>query len=394
MGPPTPKQRDSPHGQAEVFGWIGWQQRDVMTALQGLGWKSFARPLHYDDQAAQLSLLDLVDQPVDRALDPCTYLRQFPRSWRPACFRRTPYGDGPKFVASLRSMAPRDRQEYSESIVEAQRNRGASAIFPPYHLVGGPASTGRLLDVDLCRRSLDHYINEALDEPPKHSLVRQRRFLAAVGVQRGALTIADIDRLADLYASLEVDGFWVRAEDFSDNGPIDWIQRVSALVGALRESGRPVVVAQPGRLRDSLLANDVSCAVGLVGYERFDVPKAERGEGGGQRFAFHEHSAKTYKPSADRAKHAFRDAGCRCGAHPALSPPTGRALVAHSAILGNVMIREALTGTVAARRARALESLETAREFINARDLGDSTSPRKARAVFDGLDSDRLRRRA
>ena len=371
---------------ATVFGWIGWQQGGLTHGLRSLGLQSFGRPLHYDDSAAHPSLFDVGDA-GERILDPCTYLRQIPLEWRARSFRLAPYGNGPKLNPSLGALPIEARQSLAETVIDLQRERGASIVLPPYHLVGGVRSSGRRLDLDLAARSVDHFFNEAMDEPPSNSGVATRRHIfAAVGLPYDSLRSADIDQIAAAYGRLDVSGYWIRAAKFSDLGKTKWVEQTSALIGALKATGRPVVVAQPGRLQESLLACEVSCAIGILGYERFAPPNSKPSTGGGRRLAYHGASARTFVPTKSPAARAFRAAPCFCGAHPANEAPTGDSLVLHTSVVRLQEVRSALTGPFVHRRDQAIEHLTSARSLIAQYDLGVSASPNKALAVFRGLD--------
>jgi hypothetical protein len=306
-------------------------------------------------------------------LDPEPWRNQLPPGHAQ---RRAPFSH---FDFALDGGAWSPRQEPAAEELEAlprawlaaQAEAGATSLLIPGHVYPDLTGHGRCNDLLFARRACD-----VAD--------RDRPLFAQLNIYPANLRNRDIAWLADAYAELPVDGYWLGLVKFTQSA--SQYLGVRALATALRQrTGARVILAGLGRLWPGALADGVDSI--CFGYERLlfsfpppDVPPPARRSG---RIHIY-HPAVFIAPSfSEEARHAqrylFEQFPCYCAWHPPYEPPITRAVkLRHNAWW---IARELDWATTPA--AQRLESLEEriARATALRADLGMSPLPTAWREI-------------
>jgi hypothetical protein len=379
-------------GHGSLVAWLGHGQQRLLPLLEQAGVTCTASPLHFMSHNRELSLFAAPAGRLGLALDPMTPWRQLPKSHRGKAFRAQPFGGDPTFDPCRDRLSTEERVRLAETPLDAQRAHGATLLMTTYHLSGDPDSRGRQLDLELARLGAEHYWAERMDEPPIHAaLAIPRQLYAALGVERDVVSApGSVERLAAAYAELDVDGYWLRIERFDERGPLRQIEGAAALLGALAETGRPVVCCGPGALHLALLVSDISSCVGFGEGERFSMPDTSRPrpEGPRLRTAYHPGMLRSFQPNAAPAQRAFKAAPCRRGSHPKRQPPQAGSVEEHGVLVRAREAREALDGSAEERREWLRATAAMASHLGH--DAGVDVVPYSTlAAVLDGVDAGR-----
>jgi hypothetical protein len=371
---------------------LGHGQQRLLPTLADAGVTTTTSPLHYMRHNRELALFSSADPPLGLALDPLSNLRQLPASHRGAAFRAQPHGNGPAFSPNAEPLDAAAVEALAEDPLDAQRAHGATLLLTTYHLCGGLDTRARRLDLALARAGVAHFETERMDQPAEHAAVGLRRELfATLAVERGLVAAPHaVDALAAAYLELDVAGFWVKIEGFSERAPARELRGAAALLGALSQSGRPVVCCGPGRLHLALLVADISSSVGLGEGERFTIPDAGRPRHTGprQRSAYHSTFLRSFKAGAEPSRRAFASSPCRCGHHPNRESPRGGAIDEHCAVVRAREAREAAQGSREERREWLQATAAMASDLGHDAGVDVVPSPPLA-AVLAGVDAGR-----
>jgi hypothetical protein len=379
-------------GRGSLVAWLGHGQQRLLALLEQEGVTCTASPLHFMRHNRELALFAAPAGRMGLALDPMTPWRQLPLSHRGNAFRAQPFGNDAPFQPGLDRLDADDLLRLAESPIDGQRAHGATLLVTTYHLCGDVDSRGRQLDLELARIGVEHFWAERMDQPPLHAAVATPRELyAALAVERDVVSApASVERLANAYAGLDVDGYWIRIERFSERGPRRELEGAAALLGALADTGRPVVCCGAGALHLALLVSDISSCVGFGEREHFTMPDTSRSrpEGPRLRTAYHSGFLRSFQPGAAPAVRAFQVAPCRCGRHPKRLAPQGGAVDEHGVLVRAREAREAVEGTAEERREWLRATSAMASHLGH--DAGVDVVPYATlAAVLDGVDAGR-----
>ena len=280
-------------GRGMLVPWLGNGQQRLLKLLANEAVTCTASPLHFMAHNAELALFAAAPTRMGLVLDPLTLWRQLPRSHRGAAYRREPGGDAAIFDPDTDTLAASELAELAEDPLDAQRARGGTLLLTSYHLSGGPTSRSRRLDLDLARLGAEHFLAERMDQPALNAAVSvPRELYATLAVERDIVTRPSaVTGLVDAYAALDVDGYYVRIEGFHDRGDAGTLRGGGALLGALTETGRPVLCVGAGTLHVALLVADISSCIGLGEAERFSMPDVSRPRPSGPRLRAVYHSS-------------------------------------------------------------------------------------------------------
>jgi hypothetical protein len=339
------------------------QQQHLLGALAQRGITTTAAPLHYMQHNPELALFVTASAPLGLALDPMTDRRQLPAEIRGKAFRAQPHGNGPAFDPDRHRLTGTERNALAIGPIELQRGHGATLLITTYHMCGAVGTRGRTLDLALAQRGIEHFNSERLDLPAPHAAVQTpREIYAGIAVTEDVLqSPLQLIRLVDAYSQLDADGYWVKLAGFRHSGVRAIVQGGGHLLGALTQTGRPIVCSGAGSLHLALLVADISSSIGLGEAESYNAPQANsrRHEGPRARLIYHPVYARSFLADHDPVRRAFAAASCRCHAHPGNKPPRGGAIDAHNVRVRAIEASEAVTGTIAERREwlRALVNL-------------------------------------
>jgi hypothetical protein len=190
---------------------------------------------------------------------------------------------------------------------------------------------------------------------------------------------------------LDADGYWVKLAGFTHSGSLAAIRRGGQFLGALSESGKPVVCFGAGSLHLVLLVADISSSIGIGESESFQFGERRRHEGPRKRLVYHPAFARSFHAGLGPVARAFAASQCRCREHPPGRAPDGSAIDKHNVKVRVTEAGEARTGPVAERREwlRALTALGSwFSEEADAAHLSTAT----ADALLAGIDEGRERR--
>ena len=382
-------------GVGSFVPFLGHQQQHLLASLAARGVTTTASPLHYMAHNRELALFSTAESPLGLALDPMTHRRQLPPSLRGKAYRAQPHGDGPAFDPDRDRLTRTERESLATGPLELQRRHGATLLITAHHLCGAAGTTGRTLDLDLAEAGIEHFAAERLDQPAEHAAVQTtREIYVGLAVDEDVLrSPAQLLRLVDVYSELDANGYWVKLAGFTHSGAHAVARGGGQLLGALSESGRPVVCSGAGSLHVALLVADISSSIGLGEAESFSVPCAStrRHEGPRGRLIYHPTYARSFRADHEPAKRAFAASRCRCREHPPTHTPFGSAVDKHNVNVRATEAEEARAGNVGERREwlRALTAM--ASHFaVDARvdHLASSTID----AVLAGMDDGRQHR--
>jgi len=379
-------------GRACFVPRLGHGQQRLLGLLAREGVRTTVSPLHYMGHNRELSLFSSAAEPMGLALDPHTHWRQLPVTHRGKAYRAQAFGNGPAFAPDTDAVDLRGLLALAERPIDDQRAHGATLLLTSYHVCGGPGTRGRTLDLELARAGAEHFAAQRMDQPAEHAAVGVgRELFAVVAVAKDVVASpAAIEGLAAAYADLPVAGYWVKIEDFWQRSAVGALEGAAALLGALAETGRPVVCCGPGWLHLALLVADISSSVGIGEAERFALPDVTRPRRAGPRptLAYHPAYLRSFQVGAAPCVRAFAAAPCRCGTHRRDRPPAAGAADEHTALVRAREAREAVAGT----REERVEWLQATAAMAThvGHDAGVDVAPyRIFEAVLDGVDAGR-----
>jgi hypothetical protein len=333
---------------------LGHGQQRLLPILREAGVTTTVSPLHFMGHNRELALFATATPPTGLALDPMTYLRQLPATKRGTAYRLQTFGGAAAFDPDRDAIDLHGLLRLAEDPIDAQRGHGATLLMTSYHLCGAAGTRGRSLDLALAAAGIDHFQSERIDQPAEHAAIQvPRELFATVAIERGVVSSPNaVDGLASAYGALEVDGYWVKIEGFSEHGTARELHGGAALLGALSETGRSVVCSGAGALHLALLVSDIASSIGLGEAERFSMPDAAAPppKGPRHRLAYHPAFIHSFQCAASPARRAFAAAPCRCGLHPENLPPAGHAVDEHCALVRTREAREAAAGSQEERR--------------------------------------------
>lgn len=396
-----PEHRESPHptsSRPDFLPRLSPRQQGLVPLLIREGARSLVVPLHAFAHPGQLALPS-AEGAIGHIFDPCTHIRQKPHSERTEGFRQFPFGNEPEpYEPDHARLSDAELLRLAIEPGDAQRSAGGTLTLSSYHITGGIGSRGREIDLLLAQIAIEHFRRERLAEPhPATSQGIRREIYATIAIPVEKLRTARArNALADAYLALDADGIWVKITGYHERASLDSIRAGSAFLGALRDSGKPLVSCGAGQLHLALLADDISASIGLGDSERFTLPStwpppSEDGKPKGRmRMAYHAGVHRSFRVGTGDASRIFAAAECTCGEHEARRPPTGVTVARHAAILRSQQAKEALNGERADRREWLLAAADAASwRAADAEIPGKYTAASTYGAVFDGLDAGR-----
>lgn len=305
------------------------------------------------------------------------WLNQLPPDERGAGFAELPYAQpGPITPERLSDAALR---EYAESFLEAQLLAGASLAATPAHVLAGELGPARERELALAYAAVEAWHERQGWRPPPGQFDAPPRALFATIAVRGAYLAEAAASLVELYADLDVDGYWVVVlNGGSSSRQLGGLTRLA--LGLQRETDRPVTVSGVAGLHVALLASGVAatCA-GLHGMRPTFPPVPEEREAGVS--VYHPAILGPVPPGEDAIRtRLFALQPCTCGHHVPHRAPVGREeVVAHNTSCLETETLEATFMTPAIDEHRLLARVQRADRLR--RSLGLSDLPHGWRAV-------------
>jgi len=327
-----PRQRNAPrHPQIDhrsIVLWSGHQSgvrvdelpQDVIGAVAvPLRYRVAERDLIVQAPAAGMGLF-LPGQAHLNQLSPCL---------RGRGFASLAYAQPTPIDVDTAVMSDEGKNEYAESFQDAQTGAGATLVTTPGHVFAEELASGREQDVDLAERSANIWKQRQGWRPPAQTPDAPRRELYATLAVKGVHLPASWARLVDLYAGLEVDGYWITVFRAGSSGV--QLAALANLALTLQErTRRPVMLSGVGSLHEALLTSGVAatCA-GLHGMRPAFPPEPIDSEevDGIAVHIYHPAVLGVVSPGARYAaalKALFARYPCTCGHHVAALPPVGR----------------------------------------------------------------------
>ncbi|MDO8212385.1 hypothetical protein [Conexibacter sp. CPCC 206217] len=347
------------------------EQRDVVGAI--------ALPLR--QAAAETALIArAADEGLGVVLAGQAHLNQLPVAARGRGFAALPFAQPYPLHVERTRMSATALADYAEAFLDAQLSAGATLATTPAHVCDAELSYGREQDLGLAHATIAAWHErQAWRPPPQRPDAPPRELFAGIAVRgrglvagsaRGDAAARDgvggaaardgvagapagggaggavargraggdvVDRLIELYAPLDVSGYWLTVFDADGSGA--QLGAVAELaLGLQHATGRPVTVSGIASLHEALLASGVAatCAGGGAAGASFP-PKAIDGDEvtGIAVEVFHPAILGTVPPgphAADALEWLFVRHPCRCGEHPLHEPPRRRrAALRHNA---------------------------------------------------------------
>jgi hypothetical protein len=159
------------------------------------------------------------DWAVGLALDPQPYFFQVERESRPHGFDQLTFAVPEGFDPARDRLSQQEAERYATSVVDAELEALATLLITPSHIRRSPADAETTSnDIALARAAAAYFASERLDEPSPADPWRRPRQLFA-GITFELPVLLDAAARADLgarYASLDVNGFWVRIAGLRD----------------------------------------------------------------------------------------------------------------------------------------------------------------------------------
>jgi hypothetical protein len=274
------------------------------------------------------------------------WMNQLPPDARAGGFAALPFAQPGAIDVEGQRMSPGALADYAESFLDAQLAAGATLVTTPAHVFEQELGHGREQDLALAQASIAAWNErQAWRPPPQHPDDPPRELHACIAV-RGAHLGAEAAsaaagpgadaaaRLVDLYAELDVSGYWVVVFDASDSGA-ESAGLAELALGLQAASGRPVTVSGVASLHVALLASGVAATcTGVDGMRPSFPPRAIDGDevvGIGVP-VFHPAilGSVPLGPEHDETRTwLFAAHPCRCGEHTPYEPPRGRRQTVH-----------------------------------------------------------------
>lgn len=319
------------------------------------------------------------------------WLNQLPPAERGAAFAALPYALGAPFDPDSARLGHAALRDYAEAYLEAQLLAGATLVTTPAHILAAEGGPARAQELALAEAAVDAWHERQGRRPPPDRPDAPPRALYATVAVRGRDVAAAAADLADAYADLDVDGYWVVL--LNGSKAARQLAGVTQLALALQQrTDRPVTVNGAAGLHVALLASGVAatCA-GLHGMRPTFPPVHD------ERPVTVYHPA-ILSPIPDGAAYdavrnrLFALQPCACGRHDPARPPRGpREIVAHNTACLEQETREATFMAPAIDEQRLLARVERANRLRRSLQLSDlprgwTAVAAAARAVRAGED--------
>ena len=306
------------------------------------------------------------------------HLNQLPPSARPRGFAALEYAQPHALDVERTRMSPTALADYAEAFLDAQLSAGATLATTPAHVFDVELGHGREQDLKLARVTIAAWHErQAWRPPPQHPDDEPRELHAGIAVRASGLVagraragaargaddvrgVADaggargvagaddvrgvrdagdiVSRLIELYAPLDVAGYWLTVFDVDAHAAGDHLAAVVDLALGLQEAtGRPVTVAGVGAAQAALLASGVAatCAGPGDGQLNFPPKPSDGDEVTGIAVEIFHPAILGAVPSGSKIPalaSLFAHHPCRCGEHPPHEPPRRRrAILRHNA---------------------------------------------------------------
>lgn len=296
---------------------------------------SIAMPVKH--AAADASVIDsAIGAGMGVALPGQAWLNQLPIDQRGVAFADLPYAQPAPLAIETRRLTPEALTAYADAFIDAQITARASLVTTPAHVFITELGLGRGQDIALAEASIAIW-KERQGWRPSPQLPNDppRELHAAIAVVGANLADA-ADRLVDLYAELDVAGYWLIIVN-GGNSVRQAVAVTRIALGLQVRTGRPVTVSGSAWMHLALLASGVSatCA-GLHGMRpTFPPATFDSDDDGGIGIPiFHPAilGAIPLGPRYDGTRSMlFELHPCHCANHTPNRPPVGkREIVPHN----------------------------------------------------------------
>jgi hypothetical protein len=272
-------------------------------------------------------------------LDPATPLNQVSPAERPRAFEGLDFAFNGPWSSDSESLSADAEILYVSSVLNEQRQRGATVLVSAYHF-GGALGRARDADIRLAALASAHFAERGLASPPAGEEPAIERELYC-GI---ALHVADLrDELArrtlvESYSGIGgFSGYWVKVAGLSEHVSASDAFNCSEFLFTLQLISQvPVVLVGAANLNIAFLASGLGgTCLGFTENENVYAPRRVN-EGPRTRAAHMPELLRNIACSGstdeahNRTRRVFRELGCRCGHHPADSPPSGPQTKRHS----------------------------------------------------------------
>ena len=314
--------------------WAGWKRfvprinpRD-RSAIGELPYGAFAKPLNQVKLDAQLLLDAIETQSLIPVLEPEAWRNQRLRQDRTPQFNRLGLGDPLHPVDPARfADAPLDWLiRYANPFLSTQWANGAGAILTPSHQAGGRQDPAREGELRFAEFAAQLATANGACERGDHQVP------LVIGITVDAAKLGrreDAIKLAESYASMPGDGFWLQLTGLTENAEQEVIDIAGVFMFALQHiSRRRVFAVDCKNLIWPLMAAGLSGGcIGVATREQFNgfqkrVEK-KRKPGGYQPSVVHQTLLRKFRASHPDAELAFRRYPCDCDAHASHKVPNG-----------------------------------------------------------------------
>jgi hypothetical protein len=315
------------HASGQISEFATTQVRGVALALAGAGRNRKALEL-----ARERGLRPAFDpEPWRNQLEP-----DHPK--RAGTFSKLPYALADTTIWDPATpLAPSEVDEVPHAWLESQIAVGGLDLLIPGHVYPGVGGPARRNDLTLARRALELAENQMLAIRPSDDA--DRTITVQVNVLLANTEPLELERLADAYAELGAERYWINAVNFT--GSIKQFALLRGLTGRLKQkTGAEITLAGLGRLWPGALIEGADCV--CFGYQRsaFPFPPANLAEELDEDDGLGVH---VYHPAVMGAirlgdegewtrQFLFQRFPCRCGHHEPQEPPDRKpAQILHNA---------------------------------------------------------------
>jgi hypothetical protein len=257
------------------------------------------------------------------------WLNQLPTSQRGSHYLELPYSQPGPIDLETQLLSDAGRSDYAEAFLDAQIAAGATVVTTPAHVFHAELARGREQDLALVEASITAWHARQGWRPSAQRPNDPPRQLHACIAVRGRHVQRAADRLTELYAPLQVAGFWLVVFDCGDSR-VQLAAASDLALGLQEAAGRPVTISGVASMFEAMLASGVAAAcAGLHGMRpSFPPVPLEIDEGSGIGIPIFHPAILGVTPlgmaRATATAWLFANHPCSCGEHPPQSPPSGR----------------------------------------------------------------------
>lgn len=257
------------------------------------------------------------------------WLNQLPPDERGGHYSQLAYCQPARIDLETQVMSASACSNYAESFLDAQVAAGATLVTTPAHVFESELAHGRNQDIALAEASIVAWRARQGWRPPAQRPDDPPRELHACIAVRGRHLANATDGLIQLYAALDVAGYWLVVFDCGDSG-VQLGAAADLALGLQEITERPVTISGVASMHEAMLASGVAAACAGLHGMRPAFPPASIAVGDDTGIGipvFHPAILGVIPLGAafvTASTWLFATHPCRCGEHPAAEAPRGR----------------------------------------------------------------------